>query len=113
MKVYQELGNKDLSTYAPLMTNGSLCPNTEAPSACKLLGKEEINGRMARKWDVWNPKGFHVYYWTDDTLEITLRCSIGETRYEVKNLRQADVWDALFEVPAGYRRVQDVLKPIQ
>ena len=110
-RVYQEAADKDLSTYAPLMTNGSMCPSTQVPSACRLIGKEEIGGRMAKKWDVWNPKGFHVYYWTDDALDITLRCEIGESKYEVKHLREGFVWDAAFDLPAGYQRVQDITKP--
>ena len=31
---------------------------------------------MASKWDVLNPHGVHVYDWTDDKLEIALRCGI-------------------------------------
>ena len=103
---YQELGTYDLSTYAPEMTSGSLCPHTEVPSACKLVGSEVIDGRAAKKWDVYNPKGFHVYFWTDDALQITLRMAIGDAAgYEVKNLHEARVPDSTFELPAGYARV--------
>jgi hypothetical protein len=112
-KVYQELPEKGLSTYAPLMSNGSLCPNVQVPSACKLVGKEELDGRVADKWDVWNPKGFHVYYWTDERLAITLRCEIGKTIYEVTHLREGTVSEALFDIPAGYQRVEDVLEPTE
>jgi hypothetical protein len=104
-KMYQDLADKDMSTYAPRMTNGSLCPYSQEPSSCKPIGKEEVNGRVANKWDVWNPRRFHVYFWTDDTLPITIRCDIGETRYEVKNLRKATLSNTLFELPAGYQRV--------
>jgi hypothetical protein len=109
--VYWELGSKDLSTYVPVMANGSLCQNTQVPSACKLVGTEQLGGRMANKWDVWNPRGFHVYYWTDDKLAITLRCEIGSTLYEVKNLRDATVEENLFELPAGYRHYEGAWKP--
>jgi hypothetical protein len=105
-KTYTDLADKDLSTYAPEMTNGSLCPHVQVPFACKLLGKEKMNGRVADKWDVWNPRGFHVYYWTDDKLAITLRCEIGETIYEVKNLRNAPATDSVLELPAGYERTK-------
>ncbi len=105
-KTYMDLADKDLSTYAPEMTSGSLCPHTQVPSACKLLGKEEMNGRVANKWDVWNPRGFHVYWWTDDKLQITLRCEIGETIYEVKNLRNAPFTHTMLEPPAGYQKVK-------
>lgn len=103
---YQDLGDKDLTTYAPEMTNGSICPHANLPSACKLAGKEEMNGRMASKWDVLNPRGFHVYFWTDDKLQIALRCDIGEPVYNVTNLREASVDKTLFELPAGYQRIE-------
>lgn len=51
---YQELGSKDLSTYAPEMVNGSACHRSEVPSACKLIGNEILEGRSAKKWDVYN-----------------------------------------------------------
>jgi hypothetical protein len=104
-KAYKELGDKDMSTYAPKLMNGSLCPYAQVPSACKLVGKEKVNGRITKKWDLWNPKGFHVYVWMDDTLPVSIRCDIGETRYEVKNLRKLAFSDGLFEIPAGYQRV--------
>ena len=109
---YQELGDKDLSTYAPQMTNGSLCPHAEVPSACKLLGTEVIDGRIAKKWDVYNPKGFHVYYWTDQQLEITLRMNFADhTTYDVKNLRASPVVGSMFELPAGYQKMERPYRP--
>lgn len=103
---YIDLADKDLSTYAPEMTNGSICPHANLPSDCKLVSKEEMNGRMARKWDLLNPLGIHVYFWTDDTLEIALRCDIGKAVYDVTNLREAPVERAVFELPSGYNRVE-------
>jgi hypothetical protein len=104
-KAYKELVDKDLSTFAPKLTNGSLCPYAQVPSDCRLVGKEKLNGRTTNKWDLWNPRGFHVYVWMDDTLPLAVRCDIGETRYEVKNLRKVAVSDSLFEIPAGYQRL--------
>jgi hypothetical protein len=108
---YADLADKDLSTYAPEMTNGSICAHANLPSACKLVGKEELNGRMANKWDVLNPRGFHVYFWTGDKLEIALRCDIGVPIYNVTNLRETAVDNAVFELPSGYKRVERWWKP--
>ncbi len=105
---YQDLADKDLSTYAPEMTNGSICPHANLPADCKLAGKEEMNGRMANKWDVLNPRGFHVYFWTDDKLQIALRCEIGEPVYNVTNLHEASVDKTMFELPTGYKRIEKV-----
>ena len=102
---YQEVGSKDLSTYAPEMTNGSPCPHAQGPAACRLVGSEVIQGRTANKWDLYNPNGSHVYYWTDAALEITLRMQIGDAAsYEVRNLREYSVPNSMFELPAGYEK---------
>ena len=108
---YMDLADKDLSTYAPEMTNGSICPHANLPSACKLVGKEQMNGRMASKWDVLNPRGFHVYFWTDDKLKIALRCDIGEPVYNVTNLREASVDKTVFDLPTGYKRIENFWNP--
>lgn len=109
---YQELGTKDLSTYAPEMTNGSPCPNAQVPSACKLVGSEVMDGRTARKWDVYSPNRYHVYFWTDAALNITLRMAIGDAAsYEVKNLRHDSVPDSMFELPAGYQKLDRPFRP--
>lgn len=108
---YEELGSDALSTWVPEMSGGSLCPHTQVPSACRLIGNEMIDGRTAKKWDVYNPKGFHVYYWTDSALDITLQMEMGDAaKYDVKNVRDASVADSLFELPAGYTRVETPLR---
>ena len=109
---YQELGSKDLSTYAPEMANGSPCPHAQVPSACKLVGNEVMAGRTAKKWDVYNPKGFHVYFWTDSALEITLRMAIGDfASYEVKNFRESSVPNSMLELPADYEKLDRPFRP--
>ena len=112
-KVYMELGSKDLSTYAPEMANGSPCPHAEVPSACSLVSNEVVGGRAAKKWDLNNPnKGFHVYFWTDDTTEITLRMAIGDAAsYRVENLRSGLLTDSMFELPAGYEKLERPFRP--
>jgi len=109
---YQELGSKDLSTYAPEMVNGSPCPHAQVPPACKLIGNESIEGRAAKKWDVYNPNGFHVYFWTDDALGLTLRMAMGDDiSYEAKNLREQSVAESMFELPAGYEKLDRPFRP--
>lgn len=112
-KSYQELGSKDLSTYAPEMENGSLCPHAEFPSSCKLVGIEQIEGRQAKKWDLYNPsKGFSVYFWTDAAQGVTLRMEIGDAAtYRVTNIQTTSIPQSRFEVPAGYNQVPRSFKP--
>jgi hypothetical protein len=108
---YQELGSKDLSTYVPEMTNGSLCPHSQAPPQCKLVGTEIVDGRPAKKWELYNPKGFHVYFWTDEQLDITVRMMIGESGYKVVNLHKESVPESLFQLPSGYTKVDRPFRP--
>jgi hypothetical protein len=111
-RTYQELGSKDLSTFAPEMANGSLCPHTQLPSQCKLVGTEIIDGRNSKKWDVYNPNGYHVYFWTDEDLGITLRMAYGETTvYQVRGLRQEPVSETVFQLPDGYEKIDRPYKP--
>lgn len=111
-RTYQELGSKDLSTFAPEMTNGSLCPHTQLPSQCKLVGTEMIEGRNSKKWDVYNPNGYHVYFWTDEELGITLRMAYDETTvYQVRGLRQEPVSETVFQLPDGYEKSDRPYKP--
>lgn len=110
-RTYYELGSKDLSSFAPQMTDGSLCPHTQVPSHCKLLGTEVVEGRVAKKWDVPNPQGLHVYYWTDEELGITLRMDMGDTvAYRVSNFQSSVVPDSIFRVPPGYEQVKNPLR---
>ena len=109
---YMELGSNDLSSFAPEMTNGSLCSHTQVPSECKLVGTEVVEGRTAKKWNVFNPNGFHVSFWTDEQLGITLRMAMSETTtYQVTNLRQDSVPASMFQLPSGYRKVERPFKP--
>jgi hypothetical protein len=109
---YQDLVSKDLSTYAPEMTDGSPCPHAQVPSACKLVSTEVMNGREAKKWDIYSPSGFHVFFWTDKALGITLRMAIGDAAsYEVKDLRGHTVSESLFELPAGYQKLDRSFRP--
>ncbi len=102
---YADIGNAAVSTFLPAMTNGSPCPASEHPSACKMVAKEDIEGRPATKWELVNHRGMHIYLWTDDKLEIALRWQIVNVTYEVKDIRDWAVADSMFELPSGYIHV--------
>jgi hypothetical protein len=104
-KQFMSTGWKDVSTYMPPMTNGSPCSRSEEPSACKVVGKETINGRPATKWELLNHHGERVYLWTDDVAEIAVRWQIGNVTYEATNVHAAAVPEGLFELPSGYTLV--------
>jgi len=49
LKKYCDIGEKQVSTFVPRMTNGS---RPERPSEGKMIGKENIDGRMATKCEL-------------------------------------------------------------
>jgi hypothetical protein len=104
-KQYMKIGWKDVSTYMPPMTNGSPCSRAEQPSACKMVGKETVNGRPATKWEFWNQRGKRFYLETDDEAEIAVRWQIENVTYEATDVRAAAVPESLFELPSGYTRI--------
>ena len=112
-KKYERLTSKDLSTYAPEMENGSLCPHATFPSSCNLLGDEVVEGRSAKKWDLYNPqKNFHVYFWTDEAQAITLRMEIGdEATYKVSHVRADYIPESTFQIPAGFEKIENLNRP--
>jgi hypothetical protein len=101
-KQYMNIGWKDVSTYMPPMTNGSPCSRSEQPAACKMIGKETIDGRGATKWELLNQHGERVYLWTDDEAEIAVRWQIENVTYEATDVRSAAVPDDFFKLPSGY-----------
>jgi hypothetical protein len=53
-----------------------------------------------------------VYFWTDAALEITLRMGIGDAAsYQVKNVREYSASDSMFELPAGYEKLDRSFRP--
>ena len=71
-----------------------------------------IEGRNSKKWDVYNPNGYHVYFWTDEELGITLRMAYDETTvYQVRGLLQEPVSETVFQLPDGYEKIDRPYKP--
>lgn len=109
LKQYFDIGAKQVSTYLPAMTDGSPCPTSERP-ACKMVGKEILEGRSATKWELVNPHGERIYLWTDDQLGIAVRWHIENATYDATGIREGAVPDSMFELPAGYAK-SDTFNP--
>jgi hypothetical protein len=104
IKQYFDIEQKQVSIYFPPMTNGSPCPNSGTPSACKMVGKENIEGRSATKWEMMNQHAELVYLWTDDKLEIPVRWHIENVTYELTGIHQGEFPNKMFELPTGYTK---------
>jgi hypothetical protein len=110
LKQYFDIGEKQVSTYLPHMTNGSPCPASERPAECKMVGKENVGGRSATKWELVNQHGVHIYLWTDDKLEVAVRWHIENVTYDLTGIHEGAVPDDMFELPPGYAK-NDMLNP--
>ena len=110
LKQYFDIGEKQVSTYLPQMTDGSPCPASERPSECRMVGKENVGGRSATKWELVNQHGVHVYLWTDDKLEVAVRWHIENVTYDLTGIHEGPVPDNMFELPPGYAK-SDMLNP--
>jgi hypothetical protein len=110
LKQYFDIGEKQVSTYLPAMSDGSPCPASERPSECRMVGKEKIEGRSATKWELVNQHGVHIYLWTDDKLGIAVRWHIENVTYDLTGIHEGAVPDSMFELPTGYAKT-DMLNP--
>jgi hypothetical protein len=110
LKQYFDIGEKQVSTYLPPMTNGSPCPASERPLECKMVGREKVGGRSAMKWELVNRHGVHVFLWTDDKLAVAVRWHIENVTYDLTGINESAVPDDMFEVPPGYAK-SDMLNP--
>ncbi len=104
LKQYFDIREKQVSTYLPRMTNGSPCPASQRPSECKMVGKENVGGRSATKWELVNQHGVHIYLWTDDKLGVAVRWHIENVTYDLTGIHDAAVPDDIFELPPGYAK---------
>jgi hypothetical protein len=109
-KQYFEIGEKQVRTYLPRMTNGSPCPPAELPSACRMVGKENIGGRSASKWELVNQHGENIYLWTDDKLEVAVRWHIENVTYDLTGIHEVSIPESMFELPPGYSK-SDTFNP--
>jgi hypothetical protein len=111
-KSYMNIGESQVNTYLPQMTNGSPCVTAEQPSKCKMMGREKIQEREATKWELVTQDGkCTAHLWTDDELQVALRWeisnSMGTATYELKNIHNTDVTDDMFQLPSGYTAISE------
>lgn len=77
----------------------------------KLLGTETLNGYEAEKYEITNVKGNgrerKIIMWISKKSEIPLRIESADKSFSIdyKDIKEGGVDDALFEVPAGYQKM--------
>ncbi len=103
-KMYME---QPIPTDPVAMTPGVLPPDYKQEE----LGEELIDGRMAKKIKastVQDGKEFVMYSWVDKDTNLPLKMAAEDRSFshEYRNLKAGDQDDALFEVPAGYTKME-------
>ena len=74
--------------------------------SCKKLGSERLNGRNTQKWEITSTRGGKGYLWVDPRLAFVIRMQDQEGLTELRNIEEGPQPPNLFELPAGYRRME-------
>lgn len=83
-------------------------------ATCKSLGTEKINGRDTDKWEVPLPQGGTAIHWIDREIGMAIRVEgPGSGRMEMINIKVESQAKGLFELPAGYKKMQAPSKPAE
>ena len=72
---------------------------------CREIGQEKLDDRDTEKWEVKSQTGI-VYQWVDHRLRVTIREEFPDHIYELRNIKEGHQPDNLFQIPAGYKRIQ-------
>ena len=74
--------------------------------SCKKLGSEHVNGRKTQKWEITSPRGGKGHLWVDPRLAFVIKMRDEEGLTELRNIKEGPQPPSLFELPAGYRRME-------
>jgi hypothetical protein len=73
--------------------------------SCSRVGSDTVNGRSAVKYEGVSKTGEKEYYWVDTKLKCVIKGGSGSGSIELRNIQEASQPSSLFEVPAGYTKV--------
>ncbi len=74
--------------------------------SCTRVGRETVNGRSTVKYEGKSAKGEHAYVWIDPKLKAMVKSEDAKGRgMELKNIKEGAQPAALFEIPAGYQKL--------
>ncbi len=72
---------------------------------CSKVGSDTVNGRSAVKYEGVSKKGDKTYYWIDSKLKCVIKSESGSGSFELRNIQEGSQPSSLFEVPAGYTKL--------
>jgi outer membrane lipoprotein-sorting protein len=81
------------------------CANEDG-ATCKKVGTEMVNGRMCDKWEVTKGAEVTRTLWIDKSSHIPIKTALRDgTVVEFKNIKEGPQPASLFEIPAGYQKM--------
>lgn len=78
---------------------------SEPGTTCKDMGTETVNGRTTEHWQVTHKDGNVSDVWIDNSLHFPIKTVSGGTTWQLTNIKEGPQEASLFQVPAGYRRM--------
>lgn len=110
--MYMESHGSQSSPMAPRIpeVDTNFDPNNPCASrpdvTCKKSGTETVNGRVCDKWEFTNKNGATTTSWIDQKLHFPIKTRNADgASVEFSNIKEGAQTASLFEVPAGYRKL--------
>jgi hypothetical protein len=75
-------------------------------NGCHKVGNENVNGRSTVKYEGTNSSGDVSYFWLDSKLRFPVKWEGKSSKGEMRNIQEGAQPASLFEVPAGYTKMQ-------
>lgn len=112
MQMYMESHSNDnnpaFSQVPKIEATGDPCAGRQGHT-CKRLGSDNLNGRSCTKWEVTDNNGKKGNVWMDDKLHLPIKMQDADRTWVVTNIKEGTQPDSLFEVPAGYRKLDPAM----
>jgi len=75
-------------------------------NTCRKIGSDTVNGRSAVKFETTNQNGEISHFWLDPKLRFPVKWDGKSSNGELRNIQEGGQPASLFEVPAGFTRMQ-------
>ena len=75
-------------------------------STCHKVGSESVNGRSTVKYEATNASGDVSHFWLDPKLRFPVKWQGKNSDGELRNIQEGAQPASLFEVPAGFTKMQ-------
>ncbi|MGB7583328.1 MAG: hypothetical protein WBM11_00685 [Terriglobales bacterium] len=79
---------------------------THQGGECHKVGNETVNGRNTVKYEATSANGDHSTVWLDPKIAFPVKWEGKTGGGELQNIKEGSLSSSLFEVPAGYRKME-------